>query len=446
MKKLVRIVILLLCAASFGAAQSTPSPSPLPAIRIILVGDSTMAVNNGWGPGFCDIVIPQVSCVNMAKNGRSSSSYRAEGSWAKVMDKLSDNFKFQTTYVLIQFGHNDQPGKPGRSTDLATEFPVNLKRYVQEVKAAGARPVLITSLTRRRFTSGILENDLAPWAEATKKVAAEQGVPVLDLNGESFAAVQKMGPAEANTLAMEPPPPAIAEAAARGDSPEMPKKKAASGGAPANVPAATASAATAVAATNEVEHTGAATSQFDYTDLGAKGSAFFGRIAEGGPRSAALYSCALAEHPGVQYGKSMTHQQQISIRTNGHGHMHDLTSQVAAAVAASGIRTGTANVFGVGSTAAIGAIEFEPGLQRDLPEVLDKLIPPSRNYGHEQAWHDGNGHSHLQATWLGPSLTVPVADGEPMLGTWQQIFFLECDVRGRQRTVVITVIGDFHDK
>jgi secondary thiamine-phosphate synthase enzyme len=142
----------------------------------------------------------------------------------------------------------------------------------------------------------------------------------------------------------------------------------------------------------------------------------------------------------------MTHQQQISIRTNGHGHMHDLTSQVAAAVAASGIRTGTANVFGVGSTAAIGAIEFEPGLQRDLPEVLDKLIPPSRNYGHEQAWHDGNGHSHLQATWLGPSLTVPVADGEPMLGTWQQIFFLECDVRGRQRTVVITVIGDFHDK
>jgi lysophospholipase L1-like esterase len=237
-----------------------------------------MAVNNGWGPGFCDIVIPQVSCVNMAKNGRSSSSYRAEGSWAKVMDKLSDNFKFQTTYVLIQFGHNDQPGKPGRSTDLATEFPVNLKRYVQEVKAAGARPVLITSLTRRRFTSGILENDLAPWAEATKKVAAEQGVPVLDLNGESFAAVQKMGPAEANTLAMEPPPPAIAEAAARGDSPEMPKKKAASGGAPANVPAATASAATAVAATNEVEHTGAATSQFDYTHLGAKGSAFFGRM------------------------------------------------------------------------------------------------------------------------------------------------------------------------
>ena len=122
--------------------------------------------------------------------------------------------------------------------------------------------------------------------------------------------------------------------------------------------------------------------------------------------------------------------------------MHDLTGQVAAIVSASGIGTGTVNVFNVGSTAAIGAIEFEPGLERDLPELLDKLIPPSRNYGHEQAWHDGNGHSHLQATLSGPSLTVPIAEGKPVLGTWQQIFHLECDVRGRQRTVMVTVVGD----
>ncbi len=138
----------------------------------------------------------------------------------------------------------------------------------------------------------------------------------------------------------------------------------------------------------------------------------------------------------------MTHQQQIAIPTKGHGDMHDLTSSVRAAVAASGIRTGTVNVFNVGSTAAVGTIEFEPGLQRDLPELLDRLIPPSRSYGHEQAWHDGNGHSHLQATWLGSSLTVPVADGQPLLGTWQQVFHLECDVRGRQRVVLITVTGD----
>jgi secondary thiamine-phosphate synthase enzyme len=138
----------------------------------------------------------------------------------------------------------------------------------------------------------------------------------------------------------------------------------------------------------------------------------------------------------------MTYQQQISLRTSGNGDMHDLTADVAKIVAASGVRTGTVNVFNVGSTAAVGTIEFEPGLKRDLPEMLNRLIPPSRNYGHEQAWHDGNGHSHLQATLLGPSLTVPIAAGKPVLGTWQQIFHLECDVRGRQRTVVVTVIGD----
>ena len=122
--------------------------------------------------------------------------------------------------------------------------------------------------------------------------------------------------------------------------------------------------------------------------------------------------------------------------------MHDLTADVTKIVGASGVQTGTINVFNVGSTAVVGTIEFEPGLKRDLPEVLALLIPPGRNYGHEQAWHDGNGHSHLQATLLGPSLTVPVASGKPVLGTWQQIFHLECDVRGRNRTVVITEVGD----
>ena len=138
----------------------------------------------------------------------------------------------------------------------------------------------------------------------------------------------------------------------------------------------------------------------------------------------------------------MTYQQQISINTSGHGDTHDLTEKVTAIVAASRIRTGTVNVFNIGSTAAVGAIEFEPGLRQDLPEILDKLIPPSRDYGHEEAWHDGNAHSHLQATLLGPSLTVPVTNGKPVLGTWQQIFHLECDVRGRQRTIVVTVLGD----
>ena len=138
----------------------------------------------------------------------------------------------------------------------------------------------------------------------------------------------------------------------------------------------------------------------------------------------------------------MVFQDRIYIHTNGHRDMHDITAKVAEIVARSGIRTGTAHVFNVGSTAVVGMIEYEPGLTEDLPTLLDRLIPPSRQYGHEQAWHDGNGHSHLQATLMGPSLTVPIADGKPVLGTWQQIFHLECDVKPRDREIVVTVQGE----
>lgn len=138
----------------------------------------------------------------------------------------------------------------------------------------------------------------------------------------------------------------------------------------------------------------------------------------------------------------MTHQDRIELSTSGHRDMHDITGQVAAIVRDSDVQLGTAHVFNVGSTAVVGTIEFESGLQRDLPEILDKLFPPSRNYGHEQAWHDGNGHSHLQASSLGPDLTVPIRGGSLVLGTWQQIFHLECDVKPRQRSIVVTVMGE----
>jgi len=138
----------------------------------------------------------------------------------------------------------------------------------------------------------------------------------------------------------------------------------------------------------------------------------------------------------------MVYQREINIETHGHREMHDLTGDVARIVSESKVRRGIAHIFNIGSTGAIGTIEFEPGLEADLPELLDKLIPPSRDYGHERAWHDGNGHSHLQATLLGPSLTVPVKDGKPVLGTWQQIFHLECDVKPRRRTIAVTVIGE----
>ena len=138
----------------------------------------------------------------------------------------------------------------------------------------------------------------------------------------------------------------------------------------------------------------------------------------------------------------MVDQQRISISTTRHGQMHDLTAHVSRIVQESGIRAGTVNVFNVGSTGAIGTIEFEPGLLEDFPEMLERLMPPSREYGHERAWHDGNGHSHLQASTIGPSITVPVADGAPVLGTWQQIFHLECDIKPRSREIVVTVIGE----
>jgi secondary thiamine-phosphate synthase enzyme len=138
----------------------------------------------------------------------------------------------------------------------------------------------------------------------------------------------------------------------------------------------------------------------------------------------------------------MIYQREIQIQTSGHRQMHDLTGEIGEIVRASGVRCGLAHVFSVGSTGAIGTIEFEPGLEQDLPALLDRLIPPSREYGHERAWRDGNGHSHLQATLLGPGVTVPIKGGRLLLGTWQQVFHLECDIKPRRRTIAVTVMGE----
>lgn len=138
----------------------------------------------------------------------------------------------------------------------------------------------------------------------------------------------------------------------------------------------------------------------------------------------------------------MVYRDVLHLETTGHRHMQCINDAVERILAASGIRTGIVHIFNVGSTAVVGTIEFEPGLQRDLPEILDKLMPPGRHYGHEEAWHDGNAHSHLQASTLGPDLTVPIGDGAMILGTWQQIFHLECDVKPRRRKIVVTVIGE----
>lgn len=229
-----------------GPAAAAGADAP---VRVILVGDSTMASNSGYGDALCARFTPQVSCVNLARGGRSSKSFRAEGRWDEVQRLLKDG-SAATTYVLVQFGHNDQPGKPPRSTDLVTEFPANMARYAQEVKALGGVPVLVTPLTRRSFKGDWLRDDLAPWAAATRKVAQQEGAALLDLNADSASAVQAMGQQEADTLAMAPPPAAVA--------------------APTAAPAEP----------NKVEVAGAAKSAFDRTHLGRKGADLFARMVE----------------------------------------------------------------------------------------------------------------------------------------------------------------------
>jgi lysophospholipase L1-like esterase len=179
---------------------------PVLPIRVILVGDSTMATRTGYGDALCARFTPGTSCINLARGGRSSGSFRAEGRWDEVQKLLQDGASYRASYVLVQFGHNDQPGKPGRSTDLVTQFPANMARYAAEVKQLGGVPVLVTPLTRRTFKGAYLKDDLAPWSAATRKVAQALKVALLDLNARSADTVQHMGQQEADTLAMEPPP------------------------------------------------------------------------------------------------------------------------------------------------------------------------------------------------------------------------------------------------
>jgi secondary thiamine-phosphate synthase enzyme len=138
----------------------------------------------------------------------------------------------------------------------------------------------------------------------------------------------------------------------------------------------------------------------------------------------------------------LTFHGKFSIDTKGENHIVDITGQVAEAIAGSGIWEGMALVFVAGSTAAITTLEFEPGLLEDLPAALERIAPAQGEYQHHLGWRDGNGHSHVRAALLGPGLTVPVNVGKPLLGTWQQIVLVELDVRPRERTVHVQVMGE----
>jgi lysophospholipase L1-like esterase len=210
-------------------------------VRVILVGDSTMATRSGYGDALCQRFTAEVACINLARGGRSSGSFRAEGRWDEVQALLRESTPYSASYVLVQFGHNDQPGKAPRSTDLVTQFPQNMARYADEVLALGGVPVLVTPLTRRTFRGAWLHDDLAPWSGAIRRVASSKGVALIDLNRISAAAVQAMGQDQADTLAQEP--------------------------APAKVAAPAAGAAS--------EPQGAPKSAFDRTHVGPKGAALF---------------------------------------------------------------------------------------------------------------------------------------------------------------------------
>lgn len=132
----------------------------------------------------------------------------------------------------------------------------------------------------------------------------------------------------------------------------------------------------------------------------------------------------------------------VSIRTKGEGDIIDLSEHISSAIKASGLRNGNITVFVAASTAAITTIEYEPGLLRDLPNALERIAPKGIEYEHEKAWHDGNGHSHVRASILGQSITIPFMDGKAMLGTWQQVVLVELDIRARERKVVFQMIGE----
>jgi lysophospholipase L1-like esterase len=240
-----------------------PPAKPIVASKIIIVGDSTMQVGSGWGGSFCNTHVTSfAACVNLARGGRSSYSYRAEGSWDLALAEMRTP-GFVHTWVLIQLGHNDMPGKAERSTDLKIEFPANIRRYVEEARAAGAIPVLITPLTRRSFEGGRLIRDLEPWAEAIRKVAAETNAPLFDLTKVSGDAVQAMGPVAALRFAEVPPPTNIVAAARTGTTIDAPKP------APRLQP---------VLQPNQPPPMGRNHDGFDYTHLGAEGAEYFAKM------------------------------------------------------------------------------------------------------------------------------------------------------------------------
>ena len=133
--------------------------------------------------------------------------------------------------------------------------------------------------------------------------------------------------------------------------------------------------------------------------------------------------------------------KELHFNTGGEVEIKDITEEVNRKLTESGISDGTVTIFVPGSTGAVTTIEYEPGLVKDLPDALERLFPRGIVYQHELRWHDGNGHSHVRASFLGPSLTVPFRNSRMLLGTWQQVVFIELDNKRRSRSVILQILG-----
>jgi pectinesterase len=182
---------LALLFLSFNLSHASDStPVAIKKVKIILVGDSTVTDNAGWGLGFKQFLNPEkVELINTSRGGRSSMSFMKEGRWTNALALHGD-------YYLVQFGHNNEPGKPGRSTDMPT-FIANMMQYVDDARAIGAKPVLVTPLTRRQWDNehpGKIKSSLATYAEAVRKIGMDKGVPVVDLQARSIALCESLGP------------------------------------------------------------------------------------------------------------------------------------------------------------------------------------------------------------------------------------------------------------
>jgi pectinesterase len=175
--------------ASEAVNDSNSSAVAPRKIRIVLVGDSTVTDKQGWGPGFKSFLADRAECINTARGGRSSKSFINEGLWTEAL-ALKGN------YYLIQFGHNDEPNKGDRTTDPNTTYREFMTRYIDDARAIGAKPILVTSLVRRQWDksgNGKINSSLVPYVEAVKQLAKEKNVPVIDLHASSKKLCEQLG-------------------------------------------------------------------------------------------------------------------------------------------------------------------------------------------------------------------------------------------------------------